>query len=390
MKLAYLTFISAMCVTNAAAAYDINNWPTSYTTQSGFYVNTTGNYQYDANRFHDSPRLKNDDDTNFRRKEFGIGFGQKDIWDTTINYDFESQQWLDVAFRVESKAIFGKDVGKFRVGYLKVPFGLEGVLTSSRSSDFVEFSAPMQAFAESRRTGADWNMERTHYSIQLALYGGKDLQGKNPGTTQALRAVWIPIRTQDTILHFGISSALEHPRGFNDGGVSFSPQMRFRARPEAGLTAVRLVDTGVIGHVDSAWHNGVEGLFIHGPFSVQSEYLNVNVKREDGLPGYVGHGQYIFGTYTLTGESRMYSVNGVGNVKPTHAYGAVELLARYSHLDLNDGLLQGGEQSDWTVGANWYLTTHFKFQANYVRLDADRRGVRTQPRIFEVRAQVMF
>ncbi|WP_313901640.1 porin [Leclercia adecarboxylata] len=50
----------------------------------------------------------------------------------------------------------------------------------------------------------------------------------------------------------------------------------------------------------------------------------------------------------------------------------------------------GGRQHDWTLGANWYLTSHFKFQANYVKVDASRRGVRSQPEIFELRAQMHF
>lgn len=78
------------------------------------------------------------------------------------------------------------------------------------------------------------------------------------------------------------------------------------------------------------------------------------------------------------------------NIKPTHGYGAVELLARYSRLDLDDGSVEGGRQHDWTFGANWYLTTHFKFQANYVRANATRAGVHTTPDIVELRAQVQF
>ncbi len=64
--------------------------------------------------------------------------------------------------------------------------------------------------------------------------------------------------------------------------------------------------------------------------------------------------------------------------------------ARYSRIDLDDADVFGGRQHDWTLGANWYLTSHFKFQANYVKVDASRRGVRSQPEIFELRAQMHF
>jgi len=68
----------------------------------------------------------------------------------------------------------------------------------------------------------------------------------------------------------------------------------------------------------------------------------------------------------------------------------VELLARYSRLDLDDADVAGGRQHDLTLGANWYLTSHFKLQANYVKVDASRRGVKRDPEIFEVRAQMHF
>ena len=95
-------------------------------------------------------------------------------------------------------------------------------------------------------------------------------------------------------------------------------------------------------------------------------------------------------SWVLTGESRPYNAGAVANIKPAHDYGAVELLARYSRLDLDDGSILGGRQHDLTLGANWYLTSHFKFQANYVKVDASRRGVHSTPEIFELRAQMHF
>jgi len=63
---------------------------------------------------------------------------------------------------------------------------------------------------------------------------------------------------------------------------------------------------------------------------------------------------------------------------------------RYSTLDLDDGPTLGGTEHDWTLGANWYLTKYLKLQANYVRATSDRRDLRIDPHIFQMRAQVMF
>jgi phosphate-selective porin OprO/OprP len=92
----------------------------------------------------------------------------------------------------------------------------------------------------------------------------------------------------------------------------------------------------------------------------------------------------------LTGETRPYKSGAFGNVKPKNDYGAVELGLRYSTLDLNDGIVAGGKQHDWTLGVNWYLGQHFKLQANYIRAFSDKGTLALDPKITELRAQIHF
>ena len=193
------------------------------------------------------------------------------------------------------------------------------------------------------------------------------------------------------MLHLGISGSIENPDSFTNGkGQDLQPSARVRARPEAGLSPVRLIDSGSLSNVDKTDRFGLEGIWIEGPFSVQSEYLSINVKRQGTLHDYTADGFYVFGSWVITGESRPYAGGNVNNIKPKGEWGAVEVLARYSTLDLNDGTIQGGKEHDWTLGVNWYLTQHFKFQANYVRASSDKGNLSVDPRIVEVRAQVYF
>ena len=368
-----------------ASAADFDNWPTKVAFSDGTELAATGNIAYDWNNF--SGDIENADAV--RRKEFGATLKKKGVYDAMVYYDFQSDTWLDVFFRVESKALFGQDIGRFRVGYIKTPVGLDAV-TSSRAGSFMEFAMPVQAFYAGRRTGIEWALERPAYLLQAGAYGGKDLQGDNPGTMQAVRAVWTPVKAPGDVVHLGLAYSQESPRGYRDGrDVHHEASARLRARPEAGLTDIRLVDSGALVTADQIRRTGLEGIWIRGPFSLQGEALQATVTRK-GLPDYTGSGQYAMASWVLTGESRPYAAGGVANIKPARDYGAVELLARYSRLDLDDGAVLGGREHNWTFGANWYLTSHFKFQANYVKADASRRGVHRTPEIFEVRAQVHF
>ena len=380
-----LLAISLAATPLLASAADFDNWPTKVAFSDGTELAATGNIAYDWNNF--SGDIENADAV--RRKEFGATLKKKGVYDAMVYYDFQSDTWLDVFFRMESKAVFGQDLGRFRVGYMKTPVGLDAV-TSSRAGSFMEFAMPVQAFYAGRRTGLDWVLERPAYLLQAGVYGGKDLQGDNPGTMQALRAVWTPVKAEGNVLHLGLALSQENPRGWRDGrDVHHEATARFRARPEAGLTDLRLVDSGALVTADKVNRAGLEGIWIRGPFSLQGEALQATITR-DGQPDYTGNGQYLMGSWVVTGESRPYAGGGVANIKPARDYGAVELLARYSRLDLDDGSVLGGREHNWTFGANWYLTSHFKFQANYVKADASRRGVHRTPEIFEVRAQVHF
>ena len=47
-------------------------------------------------------------------------------------------------------------------------------------------------------------------------------------------------------------------------------------------------------------------------------------------------------------------------------YGAWELGARVSYLDLNDGPIRGGEELNFTAGINWYLRQNVRMMFNYI------------------------
>lgn len=364
------------------------NWPTHYVFADGTDIGLSLKYQYDLDRFSNDEGTYQDAQTN-RRKEFGFFVRKKGVYDGTVVFDFQTKTWLDVFFRLQSKALFDRDIGAFRAGFMKTPVGFEGN-TSTGSTSFMETSLPMQAIYANRRLGFDWALARKAYLVQLGYYKGGNLQGDLDGRMAAARAAWTPMNSPGNVLHLGGSYSRENPEGSTDGRGRYNPpSVRLRALPEAGLATRRLIDSGALSVAEHVERRGLEGLWIRGPWSMQGEYLSARVKLKD-KPAYDAHGWYAYGSWVVTGESRAYSAGNVGDVVPKGPWGALEFVLRYSTLDLDDGPTLGGTEHDWTLGANWYLTKYLKLQANYVRAASDRRDLRIDPHIFQMRAQVMF
>lgn len=381
-----------LCVTASASAAETRLWPPRLKTAAGDELLLTGNFAYDAADFsgtgHGGAAL--DSDAAWRRKELGITLKRSGVYDAVVGYDFQAEVWLDVTLRMETAFLFGRDLGKLRLGQSKLPVGFEGA-TASRAGSFVEASLPTQAFYQSRRIGLDWAYEQPAYIVNAGYYFSPDLQGNNKGDTLAARLAWTPVKAAGNVVHLGLSASNETPEGEIDGrGQHVAPSARWRARAGSTLTAQRLVDSGTLRGVEQLQRRGVEALWIDGPWSLQGEYQQQTAQRADGYTDYSGYGWYATASWMVTGEARSYSAGNVGNPKPRHRHGAVELLLRRDQIDLDDAGIAGGQDRSWTLGANWYLGPNFKFQGNYVRADASRGASHINPHVFTVRAQLQF
>ena len=385
LPLTLLALLAPSALQSAAAA-ELQPWPPKLVFGDDT-LSATGNFAYDFNRVNgDSSRIEDAD--GWRRREFGLTLARKGVYDIVASFDFEADTWMDAWLRVESEPLTGRDIGRFRLGQSKLPLGFEGN-TGSRNSLFVETALPSQAFYPGRRIGVDWAIERPTHLINAGYYRG-DLQGDNPGTVLVARGAWTPFKAPGDVLHLGLAATREHPDGETNGlGVAIPPGARWRARPEAGLTDTRLVDSGPLVDVDRVERVGLEAVWIHGPWSLQAEQMAQTTTRS-AAPDYSADGGYVAGSWMVTGESRGYSGGNVSNPVPAGRAGALEFTARRSWLDLDDAGIEGGRQRNWTLGANWYFDRHVKLQANYVRADVRRAGARIRENMLMLRTQVHF
>lgn len=136
--------------------------------------------------------------------------------------------------------------------------------------------------------------------------------------------------------------------------------MRYKGRPESNVTDL-YVDTGDLPG-DHAEHLGLESLWNEGSFSVLGEYQHAWLDAPtEGNPQFFGY--YVTASWVLTGETRPYdrTVGYARRVMPKGRWGAPELVARFSHVDLDDGPVRGGSFDKTYLGLNWWATRHWKF-----------------------------
>ncbi len=133
---------------------------------------------------------------------------------------------------------------------------------------------------------------------------------------------------------------------------------------------------------------------VTGPLSFQGEYYHLfNKSKVFGDPNFWGF--YLYGSYFLTGEHRNYGersgtffrLQPKQNFRPRQGgWGALEVGARVSFIDMNDGAIKGGKEANFTAGLNWYFTKNTRLMFNYVRAYVKDR--RTPPAVDSGRAHI--
>ena len=265
----------------------------------------------------------------------------------------------------------------------KPSYSLEN-LTSRIGLTFMERALPVAALSERRSTGVGV-LRRTESSILhagLFLYSPDENGQQEKGQALVARYVHAPLELKQG-LGFGILGG----RGIWSGlSLSYrtnakGPNTRFRSLPEVATVKDYFVDTGAISNADTILRVAFEASKVSGPRSWQAEVLTAQVERDPGGTVFF-YGGYLFGSWLLTGETRNYNP-GTGefdNIVPRSplgrgGWGAWELAARVSFVDLTDKDVIGGEQSNITLGLNWYLNEQLRVQANLIKvLDVKRPG----------------
>lgn len=178
--------------------------------------------------------------------------------------------------------------------------------------------------------------------------------------------------------YFGSSIMVAHPDGDATDADTNGVEARFRARPEA-RSDNRWVDTGTI--VGTEWYeiSGLEAVYNDGPLQVVGEWMTNWTHRDDVVAGTPAdlrfQGGYVYVSYVLTGEHIPWDRESgqIGRLRPFNpwtpgsadgrrGWGALNVAARYSFVDLTDEDVLGGLEQNVTCIMNWHWTAYAKLQ----------------------------
>ena len=363
------------------------------TNDKAFQLRIGGRLHYDTLWVPGQAGFDTSDQTGFRRARL---YFRGDIHESThfrIQLDFADSE---VNFKDVYLAFMNFPLGTLQVGQFREPFSLDQ-LTSSNSTTFLDrnladvltparnIGVMLSNSAFDRRMTWAAGVFRETASDRIEDMTLQDGDGYN----LTGRLTYVPIYENDgaRVVHLGTAYTYKDRNG--EGST-----VRFRQRPEA-RTADRWVDTGSISNVDDTGIIGLEAAWVEGPFSLQGEYMKAMVSRTAGSSDVDFDGYYIQGSYWLTGENRRYnrdsgSFDFVRPNKPLGkdgGWGAWEIAGRYSHLDLNDGPVEGGKLDAYTLGLNWHLNNNTRMMWNYVYADRDKIG---KANLYQMRFQVHF
>ncbi len=389
-------------------AVSINDKGLAVKTPKGdFDLKFRGIVQFDQRLYFDDDRLSFNDTHGFRRIRPTIegSLGSLIGYRLTPEFAGDSATVVDAYVDVRFDPAY-----TLRVGKVKGPVGLER-LQSASAINFAERSYPTE-LAPNRDIGLQLQGEllggRLNYTA--GLYNGT-ADGRDAPTTDADnnfewagRVFAEPWRNEANALSglgFGIAASIGDKEG---AGNNFLP--RYRTPGQNVFFNYR--STVIANGEHQRW--SPQAYYYRNALGLLGEYIvseqDVGLSNNAAANTTLKHDAWqLTASWVLTGEDASYrgvakpnSPFGVG----AEGWGALELVARYGELDVDDDAFPiyasadsaATRSSAWGIGLNWYLTSNLKFVVNHARArfsgGAAGGGDREDEKTITSRIQVAF
>ena len=314
---------------------------------------------------------------NFERPWTWVLSGATRSWDQGFDTtEDESFTFFDVAIGIP---LWG-EYARFQIGKMKEPMSLERNMGMT-FEQLMERPMHLDALLPSRNTGISvsdmildervtWRAGVFNNWIEQDDISFSEMSNAYVGR---VTAVAYENKESQRLLHLGAGYR------YSDAKLGY---VQYRVGPEQSFVG-KWLDTGAID-ADSSGTVNLEITYLDGPLWLASEYTSVAVESPSlGDPTFSGY--HVAANYLLTGEHRGYNKRRgvVRRVIPEKdftngGWGAIGLSARYSTLDLTDGLVEGGEMDVSSLGFIWYTQKASQFHFQWSRAHLKSNDFATQ------------
>ncbi len=282
-----------------------------------------------------------------------------------------------------------------RVGSTFEAFGNEN-LVSSVDITFNTFASATSAIGLGRRMGGTYIHNGKNYYTASGIYSDNDINDlfKPISTSSAMavstRHVYRTKIKHNTFVQVGMSLSARNI----DQKKETIPSWTFCTKGFAAMMGKNMLET-TIAHAKAQYRTGIEFMSNIDRFRIQAEYLYAHVARHNNttgntLNGYNTHGGYVQCSYILT-ENGRYTYDSKNACTKGASDKSLELNTRLEYLDMDceNSNIYGGQQTNITLGLNWYFhklfaikwNANYAFSGNNVNPDFKAEGFSTVARI---------
>ncbi len=338
----------------------------------------------------------------FNARRARIGVTGKAAGDFTYTFIYDGGNSSDAT----AKGIEAAQVSYTGIKNLSIDFGYSNTLftldqsTSSYDTLFMERATPSNIAtglntADNRsNVGARYFDDRLFVGAYVTGPAVGDAHGVGERIGAFQRVAYQVLQDPDYTLHVG--AAVDELIKAPNTGVNTPYAISLSDQPELRIDTTTFANTGTLGSlanpVTGAQIYDVELAGNYRNFFAQGEYFHYDIDRQ-GLKTADFDGGYAEVAYTLTGESHKYvpSTASYTRIVPAHAFspsegywGAWEIAGRVSYIDLTSNYISsialadqpnginGGKQTSFVAGLNWYPNTYMRFELNYIHTDFDK------------------
>lgn len=298
-------------------------------------------------------------------------------------------------------------IARFKVGKYKSPFGLER-LQSATESFFAELALPSN-LTPNYDVGVQLHGDILDGAVNYALgvFNGVPDNGSadtdsNDGKDYVARIFAQPFKKGDLSIFEGLGVGFAVSSGDRDGTTSSTALPSYKTAGQQTFFSYKAGSPATAANTVAAYGNSLrispQAYWYWDSFGFLGEYVSSSqrVKINSTDKTLKNTAWQAAASYVLTGEKPSYK-----GVIPKGEWGAVEITARYSELNIDNNAFplfaditaSARGATAWAAGLNWYLDKNVKAVLDYEQTAFDRgrsTGNRETEKVIFSRLQVVF